>query len=361
MSIHTKNDYFPRRLSFERLFNHTTIGRLELFGSLIVPSSNDSFDGDIRSLIVHRHVDVVDANSYPAYSRVLSLTIHSLGAHSMDLTSFLPRHRNLRGLELLEPRFDVSIDQFLPSLDSLTIDVEEFDRRTVLAARHIHHLKFGSRLRRVDGEVFSPTFFRRLHQLDFSLVNLSQLTTDTQCQLSDYLATNLHQRVNFVFPSLNNLTDECLCSQMFLLDVLFQRRDPICAKQCRFNDCPRIRDYFREKYPLVIEPEKNLLPAIEFVADPIDEHLMQFLVNQTTTENNLNGISTLDNLQKYNEILSADPTESIERKETTTTDSTPWLYLCLAFAAFLLVLFLLLLLIFRVRRKYQSKPLPVYL
>ena len=300
VSIHTKHDYFPKHSSFEEIFNNTHIDQLYFYGSIISPSNSlilqNSFIGLIRSLTVDRHVDIIDAKNYPYYSNVLFYTIHSIGAHSMNLTSFSSSYQNLRGLEIIESRFDISIDQFLPSLDSLTIDVENFNEKTVFAARHISHLKLGSRLRRLDSKVFSSSFFRRLRSLDLSQVDLSQLTSDARCSLIEYLHKTLHQQLNFISPELENPSD-CQCAQLFLLHLIYKSTDlhySTCSRQCQLTDCSLISEYFRSRYPLLINEnplnqisdenqtnENGNLPVIDLDEDSIDDHLFKFLINPT--------------------------------------------------------------------------------
>ena len=104
----------------------------------------------------------------------------------MDLASFLPLHKNLRGLEIREPRFEVIIDEFLPTLDSLTLDIEYLNHRTLYAARHVYNLKLSSRLRRINPQVLH-FLQNNLRHFDLSDVNLSEMTKDSQCYLIHFI------------------------------------------------------------------------------------------------------------------------------------------------------------------------------
>ena len=257
----------------------------------------------MRSLTLHRHVDTIDSNTFPFYSHVNSYTIQSVEAHSMDLSSFLPSFTNLRGLEIIKPRFDVSIDQFLPTLDSLTLDIEDLNEKTLLAGRHIYNLKLGSRLRTINPEIFN-SLLRRLHHLDLSEIDLSQMTSDSRCHLIKYLSKNSQQQLNIIFPRTENLT-ECDCARLFLhhiqLTEKFQTNiDSSCSKLCHFTDCPIISEYFTNKYPLATNQQQPILifnetsndknnihehlPSVDVFSDPIDVDMMSFLINQTNKQ-----------------------------------------------------------------------------
>ncbi len=297
--IYTKRDRFPSPSSFEEIFNNTNIGELHFHGSIIPPSSSSlkqTFKGLIKSLTLHRHVDTIDSNTFPYYPHVYSYTIHSIEAYSMNLSSFVPSHTNLRGLEILKPRFDVSINQLIPTLDLLTIDVEHLTEKTLLIARHIRHLKLGSRLRTINPEVF--TFLsHRLYHLDLSDIELSQMTTDSRCHLIKYLSKNSQQQLNIIYPPMEDLT-ECDCARLFINHIQFRHRnDPTCAKLCTLSDCQTISEYYQEKYPLIINENQQFnetiddknnsdeqFSSIEIFSDPIDVDMMSFLINQTSEQ-----------------------------------------------------------------------------
>jgi hypothetical protein len=105
----------------------------------------------------------------------------------MNLSSFLSLHTNLRGLEIIKPRFEVSIDQFIPTLDSLTLDIQHLTKKTLLIARHIYNFKLGSQLRTIHPEIFD-LLSHRLHHFDLSDMDLSQMTFDSRCYLIKYLS-----------------------------------------------------------------------------------------------------------------------------------------------------------------------------
>jgi hypothetical protein len=219
----------------------------------------------------------------------------------MNLSSFLPSHTNLRGLEILKPRFDVSIDQLLPTLDSLTLDVEDLNEKTLLAARHIHNLKLGSRLHIIDPEIFT-LLSRRLRHFDLSDVDLSHMTSDSRCHLIKYLSKNSHKQLNIIYPRIENLT-ECDCARLYINHIQlvpkFQyKNDPTCLKLCRFSDCQTISEYFREKYPLIIDENQPILipnetnnnntdeqlQSVDIFSDPVDFDMIDFLINQTSDQ-----------------------------------------------------------------------------
>jgi hypothetical protein len=300
--IHTKGDNFPSLFSFESIFNNTNIGELHFHGSIIRPSLSSlgqTFQGVIRSLKLHRHVDTIDSNTFPFYDHVFSYTIHSIEAHSMNLSSFLPSYRNLRGLEILKPRFDVFIDQLIPTLDSLTLDIEDLTEKNLLAALHIHNLKLGSRLRTINPRIFI-LLSRRLHNLDLSDIDLSQMTSESRCHLIKYLSKNSHHQLNIIFPKFENLT-ECNCARLFLNHIqlihkLNEKKNSICLKQCCFSDCQIISEYFRRNYPLIINDNQSslipneksqfneYLPSVDLFSDPIDLDIVGFLINQTSEQ-----------------------------------------------------------------------------
>ncbi len=160
--IHTLKDRFSSLYPFEYIFNNTNIGELHFYGSIIPPGPSSlrrTFKGLVRSLTLHRRVDTIDSNTFPYYFPVFSYNIHSIEAHSMDLDSFIS-YNNFRGLELIRPRFEASIDKLIPTLDSLSLDIEYLNERTLLSARHINHLKLAYRLRRINLQVLNSLSYR---------------------------------------------------------------------------------------------------------------------------------------------------------------------------------------------------------
>jgi hypothetical protein len=203
----------------------------------------------------------------------------------MNLSSFLSLHTNLRGLEIIKPRFDVSIDQFIPTLDSLTLDIQHLTKKTLLIARHIHNFKLGSQLRTIDPEIFN-LLSHRLHHFDLSDIDLSQMTFDSRCYLIKYLSQHSHNQLNIIYPSTKSF-NECDCIRIFLDHIQSKTNnhsnDTTCLKLCQFNDCQTISEYFREKYPLdnqIIEP----LSVVEIFSDPVDIDMIHFLINQTSDQ-----------------------------------------------------------------------------
>ncbi|CAF1460230.1 unnamed protein product [Rotaria magnacalcarata] len=415
--IHTLGDRFPSLYSFEQIFNNTNIGELHFHGSIIRPSSSslkESFNGLVRSLTLHRHVDNIDANTFPFYSHVYSYTIHSIEAHSMNLSSFLPSHRNFRGLEIIKPRFQITIDQFIPTLDSLTIDVEDFNSKTLFAARHIYNLKLGSSLRTIDPETFH-LLSKRLHHLDLSDINLSQMKSYSRCHLIKYLSNNYQRRLNIILPQVENLT-ECDCARLFIKHIQLSENIKkkynfsTCSKLCYFSDCPTISEYFRAVYPLSIDENSlndsdietmnnrkfsnEFLPSIDVFSDSVDFQMMNFLVNQTSDqEKNLtqrqsttpittfidgivDNISVIENIQEYDDIITFSTPKFFEpwNKEIVQQEkelfypnknqSFSWLLLFIGIGlALLLVLIIVSLVTFfcrQHRRNHYFKHLPVY-
>jgi len=305
--IHTLRDYFSSSSSFEEVFNNTNIGELHFHGSFIPPGPSNlrrTFKGLVRSLTLHRHVDTIDSNTFPYYFPVYSYNIHSIEAHSLDLDSFIPLYNNLRGLELIKPRFEVSIDKLIPTLDSLSLDIEYLNERTLLGAQHIHNLKLGSRLRRINPQVLY-TLPNRLRHFDLSDINLSEMTSDGRCHLINFISKNSERQLNIILPRIESLT-ECDCARLILSDIQLKKKsqenfpiDHFCSTQCRFSDCLIISEYFREKNSLflndrpllnILNQPNNDLPSVDLFSDPIDVDMMTFLINQTNTEQ-INGNS----------------------------------------------------------------------
>ena len=291
--IHTIRDHFPTNYTFEQIFNNTNIGQLNFHGAIIRPqSSPTNFIGQIRSLKLVRHVDTIDSFTYPYYRHVYSYTIHSIEAHSMNLSSFLFSHRNLRGLEIIKPRFDLSIDQFLPTLDSLTLDIEYLNKKTLLIARHIHNLKLGGQLRRIEPDVFQ-SLSRRLHHLDFSEIDFSQMTSESRCYLLQYLSKHSEDHLNILYPRMRSF-DECHCPKLFLESIRWKYRNhSSCSAICQLSDCPIISEYFQKNFPFIShEPmnneQKNIdeqpLSLVEIFSDPVDVDMANFLISQTSDQ-----------------------------------------------------------------------------
>lgn len=304
--IYTLEDRFPSSSFFEQIFNGTTVDDLHFHGSIIPPSPpyiDQPFKGFVKSLTLYRHVNHIDAHAFPFYPHAYSYTIHSIDGHSMNLSSFLPSHSNLRGLELIKPLFDVFINHFIPSLERVTLDVEHLTDKTLLAARHIRQLKLGSSLRTIHSAFFS-SLSRRLTSLDLSAVDLSQMTIDSRCQLLTYLSSNARGTLTIVFPRTDNAT-ECNCQQLFLDDLHPQPKattgiELTCAKLCTFSDCPTVSEHFKEKYQSVvvdedqpsalleatIEEEKNVtvehFAPVDLVDEVVDVDMLNFLINQTS-------------------------------------------------------------------------------
>jgi len=305
--IHTLKDRFSSLYPFEYIFNNTNIGELHFYGSIIPPGPSSlrrTFKGLVRSLTLHRRVDTIDSNTFPYYFPVYSYNIHSIEAHSLDLDSFIPLYNNLRGLELIKPRFEVSIDKLIPTLDSLSLDIEYLNERTLLGAQHIHNLKLGSRLRRINPQVLY-NLPNRLRHFDLSDINLSEMTSDGRCHLINFLSKNSPSQLNIILPRIESLT-ECDCARLILNDIQLKKKsqenfpiDHFCSTQCRFSDCLIISEYFREKNSLflndrpllnILNQPNNDLPSVDLFSDPIDVDMMTFLINQTNPEQ-INGNS----------------------------------------------------------------------
>ncbi len=295
--IHTYKDRFPSLYPFEYIFNNTNVGELHLHGSIIPPGSlslRRKFEGIVRSLTLHRRVDTIDSNTYPYYFSVYSYNIHSIEAHSMDLDSFSYSYKNLRGLELIRPRFEVSIDKLIPTLDSLLLDIEYLNDRTLLSARHISKLKLGSRLRRINPQVLY-SLSNHLKTFDLSEIDLSEMTSDSRCYLIDFISKNYRRQINLKLPRIESLT-ECDCARLILHDIQSMTKSNehfLCSKQCRFSDCPMISQYFREKYPLFendyqikhfSNQTNEQFPSIDLFSDTLDVDMMTFLINETINQ-----------------------------------------------------------------------------
>jgi len=100
----------------------------------------------------------------------------------MDLDSFIPLYNNLRGLELLRPRFEVSIDRLIPTLDFISLDIEYLNERTLLSGRHINHFNLDSRLRRIHPQVMTSD--SRCYLIHFIIKNY-------QCSVQSRIFLNL--------------------------------------------------------------------------------------------------------------------------------------------------------------------------
>jgi hypothetical protein len=211
----------------------------------------------------------------------------------MDLDSFIPLYNNLRGLELIKPRFEVSIDRFIPTLDFLSLDIEYLNERTLTSVRHINHFKLGSRLRRINPHVLN-SLSNRLKIFDLSQIDLSEMTSDSRCYLI-YFIKNYYRSINIIYPQIEYST-ECDCARLILHDIqsIKNHKDTsICSKQCRFSDCSVISEYFRDKSPLFVDDNPSIhvltdknedLPSVDLFADPIDVDMMSFLINQTNNQ-----------------------------------------------------------------------------
>jgi hypothetical protein len=294
--IHTLKDRFSSLYPFEYIFNNTNIGELHFYGSIIPPGPSSlrrTFKGLVRSLTLHRRVDTIDSNTFPYYFPVFSYNIHSIEAHSMDLDSFIS-YNNFRGLELIRPRFEASIDKLIPTLDSLSLDIEYLNERTLLSARHIYNLKLGSRLRRINPQVL---YFlsNHLKNFDLSEIDLSEMTSDSRCYLIDFIYNNYRREINIILPRIEYLT-ECDCARILLNNIQLIKKskdDLSCSKQCRFSDCLTISEYFREIYPLYLNDNHLIyisnqtnedLPSVDLFSDRIDVDMMTFLINQTNNQ-----------------------------------------------------------------------------
>jgi hypothetical protein len=249
-----------------------------------------TFKGLIRSLTLHRHVDTIDSTTFPYYFPVYSFNIQSIEAHTMDLDSFIPLYNNLRGLEIIKPRFEVSINRLIPTLDFLSIDIEYLNDQTIISARHINHFKLGSRLRRINPQVLN-SLANRLKIFDLSQIDLSEMTSDSRCYLIHFIK-NYYRAISIIFPRIE-YSIECDCARLILDDIRSiktYKDTSICSKQCRFSDCSVISEYYQEKFVSVIDDNQPIhiltetnedLPSVDLFADPSDVHMMRYLINQT--------------------------------------------------------------------------------
>ncbi|CAF0840890.1 unnamed protein product [Adineta ricciae] len=386
MHIHTLHNRFSSSSSFEDVFNNTNIGELHFDGSIIPPDQSQpskSFKGFVRSLTLHRHVDTIDATEFPHYSHVLSYNIHSIEAHSIDLQSFIPLYNNLRGLDLTKPRFEVSIDKIIPTLDSLSLDIEYFNERTLLAARHIHYLKFGPSLRRIHPQVLRSLPIR-LRLFDLADINLSEMTTDSLCSLIEFLYRNSQRLLNIIFPRTETLT-ECNCARLILDDIQSNHihknhpaQESTCSKQCRFSVCPIISEHFREKYPLIINNQRGIgnlhddLPSVDLFSDPSDMALMSFLVNQSNneqtdrSESQFASSASQINSQHSDDVPFSHITHGSKNKQnkSKTTDYFSWMTLLTGIMIVLFIVIIIMSIVFFVRRhrkQNQFIAVPVYM
>ncbi|CAF0799981.1 unnamed protein product, partial [Didymodactylos carnosus] len=260
--IQTPTDRLSSNYPFEYLFNNTKIDELHITGSIIVPSPNISqttFNGLIRTLKLRRRVDVIDSHEFPYYSQTIgvkSYTIEALGSSQMNLTDF-QHYSNLRGLILIQPNFPVRIHVFLSALDTLVFDVERIYSTSLIGAKNINYLKLGNRLRTIDPFSFRP--LHRLSRLDLYDVDLSQLTLDTRCILTEFIQDN-KQHLLIIYP-FTQITSYCECTQLFF-DItrskkLLSDENIVCAKRCRFSNCLIINQFFRIMIPLEIVKDKE--------------------------------------------------------------------------------------------------------
>ncbi|CAF1268149.1 unnamed protein product [Rotaria sp. Silwood1] len=376
---------------FEFVFNNTNIGELHFHGSIIPPGPyyiRQTFKGLVRSLKLHRHVDRIDSNSFPYYFSVYSYTIHAIEAYSMNLDSFIPFYTNLRGLELIKPHFEVSIDKYIPTLDSLTLDIEYLNERTLLSGQYINNLKFGSRLRRINPQVLYY-LQNNLKYIDLSDINLSEMTSDSRCYLIHFIYNNYKDQLNIIFPKIENLT-ECDCARLILIHIKYIKDyyndDLLCKKKCRFSDCSIISEYFREIYPLFTNDKQfmnnsndinnNNLPSVDLYSDSIDIDMMHFLINQTNEQSiNINQKQTtntpLTNFQhSYTILVSTEEiySNSIDQDLNKTSKSKKiklfsWISLLFGSIIILLLIIIIFSIIYclvRYRKKNHFKPVPVY-
>ena len=303
----------------------------------------------------------------------------------MNLTSFLVQHKNLRRLEILRPRFVVSIDEYLPHLDSLTLDIEYLHERTFPSAQHVHHLKFGSSLRRIDSRVFS-FFPKDLQHLDFSDVPLSELTSDSRCSLIHFLQLSFPRRqLNIVFPRIDNMT-ECDCARLFLRDIQTKKsfsEHSLCSKQCRFSDCATVSAHFRERYPLFADgvappmfsnETREVLPSIDLIEDSIDDDLISYLLNQsheshTTTKTAITwgelgedtAVVTMS-IDRASHSIDSTPTADRSRSKTELFPSSMWPFVGVLSLFFFVCLLIgvVVFIVVRTRQRKYFKRVPVY-
>ncbi|CAF4413080.1 unnamed protein product, partial [Adineta steineri] len=122
------------------------------------------------------------------------------------------------------------------------------------------------------------------------------MTPDSRCYLIDFIHKNYQRQLNLILPRIETLT-ECDCARLILQDIQLNKKfqenlsnDNSCSKQCRFSDCSTISDYFREKSPLFINPNRfnnipseinDNLPSVDVFSDSRDIDTMNFLINQT--------------------------------------------------------------------------------
>ncbi|CAF1236925.1 unnamed protein product [Adineta ricciae] len=390
--IYSIQDHFPSSSSFEQIFNNTNLGELHIHGSIIPPNispTNDTFQSLIKSLTLHRYVDTIDSNSFPFYPHVLSYTIHSIEAHSMNLSTFLPTYINLRGLEILKPKFEVLINHFIPTLDLVSLNIEHVTDQTLLAARHIRYLKFGSRLRSIDPSIFA-SFSRRLYQLDLSAIDLSQMTIESRCHLLTYFSNNSQSQLNILYPQFDNST-ECNCDRIFIdhLRSDWTLEGSTCSKLCSFSDCQVVSEYFQEKSPLIVEENEQIFilnetihetnitdeqfAAVDLFADDVDVDMMSFLINQTSEQERnetrrrptTTTISVIEDIQEYDDrvFFSTPKIFDSSDEEFYRRPTFSWLSFFIGVSVvFFLFIFgsIVIFLIVQFRKKHNFKPVPLY-
>jgi hypothetical protein len=122
----------------------------------------------------------------------------------------------------------------------------------------------------------------RLKTFDLSQIYLSEMTSDSR-----YFIKNNYRSMSIIYSRIE-YSNECDCARLILHDIRSiktYKDTSTCSKQCRF-----ISEYYREKFLSVIDDNQPIhvltdttddLPSVDLFADPIDIHMMSFLINQT--------------------------------------------------------------------------------
>lgn len=234
-------------LSFERLFNHTSVSRLLRLEGIIlaneqVKSQDRSFFGSIRRLQYSKQVDIINSNEYPQFP----VPFYAISAHNPRniVGRSFENYTNLGGLAIHGGNIDLNAAKLrgLNYLEELDLNIEQIDNRTLQpVALNLKVLVLGANLKHISPDNLE-SIGKTLRTIDIRNVDFNQLSYPSICALTDL--------VNKRRDDLEVMIDRhgCDCHQAFILHM--KKLTPLChdrnlvGRCAQYAHCQLVRNYF---------------------------------------------------------------------------------------------------------------------
>ncbi|KAI0984667.1 hypothetical protein GJ496_001652 [Pomphorhynchus laevis] len=245
-------------ISFQSLFNHTSVSRLLRLEGIILPSlPSDNFYGKINRLQLSKQVHVVNSDEYPEFP----VTFYSISAHNprnIDGNSF-SSYKNLRGLMIHGGNIEINENKLrgFRHLEELDLNVEQVvDNALSQVAPTLRVLTLGRKVKHIDPASLE-SLSSNLKKIDIRNLDFDSLSYPTRCTICDLVNTRRDK--------LEVLIDRqgCECHHIFILMIM--KVSPLCENSAfmdvcaKYAHCQLVRDYFREARSVPSDPDSDIV------------------------------------------------------------------------------------------------------